>query len=189
MTATNMAVYMAERRKTRRSKLIEMSGGKCVKCGSTDDLNFDHKDPKERSFRLNGKDLDGSWEKILEEWRKCQLLCRNCHIQKTKENDEYGEAWNKGISKSGEFLPEHGCEASYAHGCRCEECCRARYEYKVSRGELSGARGQRGPNSLPGTIKHGTRSGYQKEKRLGLVACEECRKANAECTRIYKQKS
>lgn len=188
MTATNMSVYMAERRKNRRNQLIEMSGGKCQKCGSIDDLNFDHKDPKDRSFRLTGKTLDGSWEKILQEWRKCQLLCRICHIKKTKENDEYGEPWNKGISKFGDILPEHGCETSYAHGCRCEACCKARYEAKVRRGELSGVRGIRGPNSPLGTIKHGTRSGYQKEKRLGLPVCEECRKANCEATMNRKRK-
>jgi hypothetical protein len=67
MATTGMAVYMAERRKKRREQLIEMSGGKCVKCGSTDDLNFDHKDAKERSFRLTGKALDRAWEAILEE--------------------------------------------------------------------------------------------------------------------------
>jgi len=187
MVATNMAVYMAERRKNRRNQLIEMSGGKCVKCGSTDDLNFDHKDPKERTFRLTGDALDKAWKKVLEEWGKCQLLCRECHHRKTKENDEYGEPWNRGISKWGEVLPEHGCEAAYARGCRCDECSTARYEAKVRRGELTGVRGPRGRNSPKDTIRHGTRSGYQKEKRLGLVACEECRKANAEATMNRKK--
>lgn len=169
MTAINMAVYMSERRKNRRNQLIEMSGGRCVKRGSTDDLNFDHKDPKERTFRLTGDALDKAWKKVLEEWGKCQLLCRKCHHRKTKENDEYGEPWNRGISKSGEVLPEHGCEAAYMRGCRCEACCKARHGVRVSRGELKGVRGFRGPNQSD-NIDHGTRRGYQKEKRLG-VAC------------------
>jgi hypothetical protein len=179
MPITDMAKYMAERRKRRRNQLIEMSGGKCVRCSSTADLNFDHKDPKTRSFRLNGKALDGSWEKILEEWAKCQLLCRPCHLQKTKE-DGYPAPPNKGKSRDGKDLPEHGCEVSYARGCRCEECRQARYDAKVRRGELKGTRGL---SEQRGTMKHGTRSGYCFEKRNGLPVCEECRKANVEATR------
>jgi len=189
MPIENMAVYMAERRKKRRDQLIDMSGGKCIKCGSTEDLNFDHRDPKERSFRLNGKDLDGPWEKILEEWRKCQLLCRLCHLVKTKENGEYGEPANKGIDEYGNPIPEHGHTARYAAGCRCELCCKARYDSRVKSGEISGKRGFSGAKyNLGESIKHGTRAGYQKEKRLGLPVCEECRKANCEATRTRKQK-
>ena len=191
MTATNMAVYMAERRKNRRNQLIEMSGGKCIKCGSTDDLNFDHIDPQQRSFRLCGKALDGPWGKILEEWRKCQLLCRKCHLHKTEENDEYGEPANKGIDKYGNLIPEHGHSARYAAGCRCELCAKARYESRIQTGEISGKRGFYGPRTSTDPIdriKHGTRSGYQKEKRLGLQVCEECRKANCEATMDRKRK-
>ena len=187
MAATNMAVYMAERRKTRRTTLIEMSGGKCIKCGSTDDLNFDHKDPKERTFRLTGDALDKAWKKVLEEWGKCQLLCRECHLEKTRDNKENNNPPpNKGISKWGEVLPEHGCEAAYAHGCRCAECCKAKHDARVARGETSGIRGFRGANQRE-TIEHGTRRGYQKEKRLGLPVCEECRKANCEATMKRKR--
>lgn len=179
MVATNMAVYMADRRKKRRQQLIEMSGGKCIRCGSTDELNFDHKDPSQQKFRLNGRNLDGSWEKILEEWSKCQLLCRPCHIQKTRE-DGYRPAWNKGIGRDGEPLSEHGNEAAYMRGCRCDECSQSRHEARVRRGEVTGFRG---PYGKQGVIKHGTRSGYVAEKRRGLPVCEDCRKANVEDTR------
>jgi len=186
MTATNMAVYMAQRKKKRRNLLIEMSGGKCVRCASTEILNFDHKEPKDRSFRLNGKDLDGSWNKILDEWKKCQLLCRKCHLLKTKENGEYKEPVNKGVSKYGEVLPKHGCESAYARGCRCSSCCKAKHDARVARGELKGIYGLRSPNQQG--IDHGTRRGYRKEKRLGLSVCEECRVANCAAARIRKQK-
>ena len=177
---------MADRRRTRRNKLIEMSGGACVKCSSVEELNFDHKDPKERSFRLTGKALDGSWATILSEWAKCQLLCRVCHNAKTKANDEYAEPWNKGISRYSDGT-EHGSESAYIRGCRCVECCRAKYEGRVRRGESKGVNGPRGPNSPQGVIKHGTRAGYEAERRLGLTPCDECRKANAEVSRMRKQ--
>jgi hypothetical protein len=142
MVATNMAIYMAERRRKRRSLLIEMAGGKCVQCGSINDLHFDHKDPKQRLFRLNGKDLDGPWEAILEEWRKCQLLCRTCHLEKTKL-DGVWKAWNKGIGKDGRLIPDHGDEIRYINGCRCDDCYVARRAARIRRGEISGARPQR----------------------------------------------
>ena len=145
-----MALYMADRRNKRRALLIEMSGGKCVKCEAVEELNFDHRNPKERSFRLNGKDLDGAWQKIINEWGKCQLLCRACHVRKTKENGEYPPAWNKGISRYGDMLPEHGCEAAYAAGCRCEKCREARYRARIRRGETSGKRCLYVPRKLYG---------------------------------------
>src|ERR1700677_939656 len=183
MPIIDMAKYMAERRKKRRAQLIEMSGGACVRCGSEEDLHFDHKDPKEQKFRLNGKMLDGSWEKILEEWAKCQLLCRPCHLQKTKE-DGYPPPWIKGTGKDGKPIPEHGSENSYMRGCRCEDCSRARHDVRVRRGEVTGSRG---PYGKRGVIRHGTRAGYTAEKRRGLPVCESCRKANTETTRAYKQ--
>lgn len=144
MPIANMASYMANRRKSRRQKLIEMSGGKCVKCGSTEELHFDHKDPKQQKFRLNGKKLDGAWEKILEEWSKCQLLCRSCHVQKTRE-DGPRIPWNKGKAKDGSPLPEHGSESSYMRGCRCIECSAARRLARIKRGEYKGTKPQ-GPS-------------------------------------------
>lgn len=45
-------------------------------------LEFDHLDPKIKSFdikRLTRK----SKNKIIEEIAKCQILCRNCHMRKT----------------------------------------------------------------------------------------------------------
>lgn len=131
---------MANRRKERRSKLIEMSGGKCVKCGSIEELHFDHEDPEQQEFRLNGNMLDGPWKRILEEWSKCQLLCRVCHVQKTKQDGSWATPWNKGISKTGDQLPEHGTETSYVRGCRCDDCYQARRNGRIRRGEIKGIR-------------------------------------------------
>ena len=37
-----MRTYIMARRKVRRARLIELLGGRCVRCGSTDELEFDH---------------------------------------------------------------------------------------------------------------------------------------------------
>jgi 5-methylcytosine-specific restriction endonuclease McrA len=44
--AAYMRTYIKARRKVRRARLIELLGGQCVRCGSTDELEFDHIDPE-----------------------------------------------------------------------------------------------------------------------------------------------
>lgn len=107
---------MATRRRARREKLIKMSGGKCCKCSSVENLEFDHRIRKDKKFRLSGKDLDRAWTKIIEEHKKCDLLCSVCHIKKSIEHNDYGGGHNS-------LKDIHGTEANYrAHGCRCEPC-------------------------------------------------------------------
>ncbi len=75
--------------KGRQKRLQEMRdklGNKCVKCGTTKNLEFDHIDPKTKCFNVNPQD---SWEKTLPELYKCQLLCKPCHLEKTATVD-YG---------------------------------------------------------------------------------------------------
>lgn len=38
----------------------------------------------------------------------------------------------------------------------------------------------------PAGIRHGTRAGYQAHRRHRLPACDDCRAANAEATRLHK---
>jgi 5-methylcytosine-specific restriction endonuclease McrA len=60
----------------------------CVSCGNTDIrvLEFDHIDPKTKSFSIARAIASTlSWENILKEIAKCQILCANCHKIKTAE--------------------------------------------------------------------------------------------------------
>ena len=66
----------------KKNHLIEMLGGKCVGCGITEDLQFDHIDRKNKSFTI-GKCLGYSLERLIPEAQKCQLLCKSCHQIKT----------------------------------------------------------------------------------------------------------
>lgn len=52
----------------------------CVRCGFNHPaaLEFHHLDPLQKSFSIG--QFDGrSWETILEEIAKCELICSNCH--------------------------------------------------------------------------------------------------------------
>ena len=73
-----------------RRQCIDKLGGKCVECGVTEDLQFDHINPLEKSFAIS-ETLHFSPKmkkevKFDEELNKCQLLCPTCHMKKTKND-------------------------------------------------------------------------------------------------------
>ena len=68
--------------------LIQVIGNKCQgdKCdieynGTNGAIfQFHHIDPKTKSFKLSGRNLSThSWDEVLDEAKKCELLCANCH--------------------------------------------------------------------------------------------------------------
>ena len=81
-----MKKYMQKRWNGRREEVIEYLGGKCKHCGSTENLEFDHKSKKSKKFTLadftskNDKDF---WKEV----DKCRLLCRPCHEKRTAEQN------------------------------------------------------------------------------------------------------
>jgi 5-methylcytosine-specific restriction endonuclease McrA len=121
MNLEYMRNYMRERRKARRDKFIKLLGGKCVQCGSVDNLEFDHRNPKYKKYDYNN--LKDSAEKtILKELKKCVLLCANCHLQKTKDNKEH-------INKD-KKPARHGTIWMYKrYKCRCSKCKKAMSDY------------------------------------------------------------
>ena len=78
----------------RRKLLIEMMGGKCVDCGTTKNLQFDHIDPSKKSHSISCV----LSERTLKELEKCELRCGDCHLEKTK-NDYLSGVLYPGISK------------------------------------------------------------------------------------------
>ena len=54
---------------------------RCVRCGSTDKLEWDHIDRTTKSFDIADCYTKKS-ETILEELKKCQRLCQPCHFAK-----------------------------------------------------------------------------------------------------------
>ena len=81
----NTNEYQQQRAKTRKLELIAKSGGCCSKCGYNKNfaaLQFHHRDPSNKLFALDSRKLSNtSWESILIEWSKCDLLCANCHSE------------------------------------------------------------------------------------------------------------
>ena len=81
----------------RREALIRQLGGKCVMCGSTENLEFDHIDSSEKSFSI-GTRIQNSMSNLQPELDKCQLLCHSCHIRKTKAFNDNGIIIDKKIA-------------------------------------------------------------------------------------------
>lgn len=121
MGSDYMRDYMKSRRKARRAKFIDLLGGKCVSCGATENLQFDHSDAKKKEFDLNAI-KDSNEGTILKELKKCVLLCGDCHLDKTKTNKEH-------INKD-KKPARHGTLWMYKkYKCRCQKCKKAVSSY------------------------------------------------------------
>lgn len=107
-----------QRKDERRAKAIELLGGKCVTCGTTERLQFDHiKNDRQGYGGLISYLLKTRWERLLAELEKCQLLCISCHAVKT------------GADKSAKE-PKHGVQGTYVNRkCRCDKCVFANSEH------------------------------------------------------------
>jgi hypothetical protein len=69
----------------RRAEYTKELGGKCVGCGETEKLQFDHINWRTKSFPI-AKLMCVSQEKAREELKKCQLLCHSCHVIKNRSD-------------------------------------------------------------------------------------------------------
>lgn len=104
-----MREYMLKRYKIRRAKAIEFLGSKCVNCNSIEELQFDHIHPSTKLFNI-AKQSSVAEDKFWTEVKKCQLLCQECHTNKTLKD------LNQVSAKT-----THGTLSSYRY-CKCELC-------------------------------------------------------------------
>jgi len=106
--------YQREWYEKRRREWI-LANGPCTKCGSWDNLEVDHKNPEEKL--CSPKHIWSRSDEFRElELKKCQVLCEECHRNKTN-----GELSRDVI---------HGTYSGYTHyKCRCELCRRAKSIY------------------------------------------------------------
>lgn len=97
--------FQRNRLSARRRKWLE-ENGPCVICGSKEKLEVDHIDP---ATKVSHKVWSWSEKRLLEELKKCQVLCLEHHQQKSRLY--YAS------------LVKHGTLTMYnKYGCRCELC-------------------------------------------------------------------
>ena len=70
-------------RRVTKNRMVESMGGKCQCCGynkCSDALEFHHIDSNGKEMALGASRASPkAWIKIVEELRKCILVCSNCH--------------------------------------------------------------------------------------------------------------
>lgn len=90
--------YVSQRLRgwTRKALLVKEKGGCCEKCGYSKNisaLDFHHIDPSTKKLQLTIRECSNSkLQLLLEEAKKCQLLCRNCH---SETHNPDGENWKR----------------------------------------------------------------------------------------------
>ena len=74
-------------RKRTKARMVDVMGGKCVCCGYDDclgALDFHHINEVEKLFSLGSiRARPKSWDTIVEELKKCILVCCRCHREIT----------------------------------------------------------------------------------------------------------
>ena len=78
----------------------------CVQCGSNENLELDHIDPKEKSSH---KIWSWSAARRDAEISKCQVLCKACHLEKTLKDRAIRQPLIHGLR-------------GYDRMCRCDIC-------------------------------------------------------------------
>lgn len=164
--------YLRERYAAQRQMCFEYKNQyNCIRCGSVEELQFDHIDPSTKEIEISALHPRSRLPELLLELDKCQVLCRECHQTKTAQ--EFSD-------RTDSFT--HG--TLYAHRtrkCQCSICLDAKDVYNAMRrmkrtGTLSYVRG---PYNLP--ANHGTTKMYKRGCR-----CQKCKSAHAKAVNKYR---
>ncbi len=93
----------------------ERLGGRCIDCGATERLEFDHVD---RTTKLAAvTHLQNKRREIFDaEVAKCVLRCHICHLARTRRERHFRST------------APCGTDSAYQRGCRCRPCSDAHYD-------------------------------------------------------------
>lgn len=160
--------YMRTRYATQRDYIITKLGGACKRCGSQENLEVDHVDWRTKEFNVGRLWADKQWHHLEAELEKCQLLCKSCHIEKSKwdvreQVVELGRSWRHGTTTG--FMKK---------GCDCPACEMARRDFY----DRKNAR-RRGPSGGTPRLGYGRPSthGENLHYKRGC-RCDLCKAAN-----------
>ncbi len=85
MSGRSAAAVTAWRQRT-KVRLVDAHGGICVDCKVKYPpfvYDFDHRDPADKLFEVGNSGATKAYAKLLEESKKCDLVCSNCHRLRT----------------------------------------------------------------------------------------------------------
>ena len=182
---TPFALYLRELRANRKAERVAILGGRCTRCGATENLQFDHVDPKTKIPGAIDSHDPAVWK---EEIKKCQLLCFPCHLEKSRlESIERTGEWMRSMTPEEKkawtervIAGSKGKTKSAQHRTRISEGVLK----AIAEGRNSGSIGGRPPSCTDpsdGNFIHGRASAYR------YCHCRLCKDAHAERMRKYVQ--
>lgn len=98
-------------RQAYKKELVKLMGGECFLCGFKGHqavFDLHHVEPSEKVFSISAQGYTRGWKKVLEEAKKCVLLCKNCHaVHHAKEEElDFSKFQNKKIEERIRFIEE-----------------------------------------------------------------------------------
>jgi hypothetical protein len=146
------AYNVTEWRRRTKKRLCDGFGGKCMKCGycrCVAALHFHHIDPATKKFSISSALANNirGWDVLVEEVKKCVLLCNRCHTELhsgiwnllelpiVEFQDFYNRDWHK-MKKTTITCKECGCEiVKTVNDARkfCSSVCAKKNQRKVLR--------------------------------------------------------
>jgi hypothetical protein len=110
----------------KKKKIHDYLGSGCVVCGTSKNLHIDHIDASTKCFTIL-TNWAYSWSILEPELKKCQLLCKTHHLEKSIScGDLISGGWNK-INH-----PSHGTSIMYGkYKCRCGDCKQWKKDYRI----------------------------------------------------------
>ena len=113
-----MSEYMLRRYHEKRADILGRLGGECVWCGSKENLEVDHIDPKNKSFTIS-KLWSMSEATVRKEVDKCQLLCYNCHREKSGGDiSNWMKSSGQRECSCGKFFDSHSKYSGHKAHCK-----------------------------------------------------------------------
>lgn len=91
----------------RRLYAINYLGGKCIVCGTIEELEFDHKDPYTKTRSIDQCLMLTKYQ-LNRELDKCQLLCKKHHKEKSKKEQAL-QFCKRGHSRVGNTTKDGHC--------------------------------------------------------------------------------
>lgn len=104
--------YQKNRYHERKRMAVKMLGGKCSVCGTTRNLELDHKNPKNKKFTIT-KLWSVPESEFKTEVRKCRLLCHKHHLENSAKQREKGTV--KSIPGRSEYNSKNRKKAGSSH--------------------------------------------------------------------------
>ena len=68
-------------------------------------MDFDHRDPREKRYTVSRMIGRAGWARIMAEVAKCDIVCANCHRDRTYRRREASSSEREKLSWSSASLP------------------------------------------------------------------------------------